>query len=120
VRLWAKLHQPKYRDRVKTFDEIVEVIDDMVGVRVICTNKSDVEKIRRVLSTWTRLPKDATTADHGLVVEQDSERDYLANAKDSWLQGVAPEPDDKRRQSGRLGQRQRRTASTDAASGWLG
>src|SRR4051812_7701761 len=40
VRLWAKIHRPKYQDRIKVLEHIPQVIDDLVGVRVICTNKS--------------------------------------------------------------------------------
>lgn len=83
VRLWAKLHLKKYRDRVTTLDAIPDVVDDLVGVRVVCTNKSDVDKLRSSLDLWTRLPADTSDTATGVGVEDGSERDYIAQPKGS-------------------------------------
>jgi len=83
VRLWAKMHLPKYRSRISSLESIPEVVDDLVGIRVICTNKSDVEKIRGVLDGWVRLSPKTDDTNFGVAVEQDSERDYILRPKDS-------------------------------------
>ncbi|GAA1165869.1 hypothetical protein [Nocardioides aquiterrae] len=83
VRLWAKLHLPKYRNRITALDAISEVIDDLVGVRIVCTNKSDVAKIRRVLDDLVRLPAERSEPDFGVAVEEGSDRDYIREPKDS-------------------------------------
>lgn len=83
VRLWAKLHLPRYRARIPDLDSIPAVVDDLVGVRVICTNKSDLAKIRRALDGWPRREAADGMKDYGIAVEGGSERDYLAEPKAS-------------------------------------
>lgn len=83
VRLWAKMHLPKYRDRVSSLAAIPEVVDDLVGVRVVCTNKSDVEKIRSVVDRWACLSADTSDSKFGVAVESGSQRDYILEPKAS-------------------------------------
>ena len=83
MRLWAKMHLPKYRDQISSLGAIPDVIDDLVGVRVVCTNKSDIEKIRAVVDSWTRLAGETTDTNFGIAVESCSERDYIVKPKSS-------------------------------------
>lgn len=83
VRLWAKMHQPKYRDRIPSLTAIPEVVDDLVGVRVVCTNKSDIAKIRNVVDGWTCLSADTGNTDFGVAVESGSARDYILEPRES-------------------------------------
>ena len=83
VRLWAKMHLPRYRDLVPSLAAIPEVVDDIVGVRVVCTNKSDVEKIRNVVDSWVCLSADTVDTNFGVAVEAGSQRDYILEPKAS-------------------------------------
>lgn len=81
VRLWAKMHLPRYRSQISSLDAIPEVVDDLVGVRVVCTNKSDLTKIRTVLDGWERHSRDDSNSKYGIAVESGSERDYVSQPK---------------------------------------
>ena len=83
VRLWAKMHLPKYRDLVPALEAIPTVVDDLVGVRVVCTNKSDVEKIRNVVDGWACLSANTSDTNFGVAVESGSQRDYIVKPKAS-------------------------------------
>ncbi len=44
ARTWKKLND-KYADQVEEFGRIPSVIDDLVGLRIVCTNHSDVDRV---------------------------------------------------------------------------
>lgn len=48
ARTWKKLND-KYADRVKSLEDIPAVVDDLVGLRVVCTNKSDADRLVEIL-----------------------------------------------------------------------
>jgi ppGpp synthetase/RelA/SpoT-type nucleotidyltranferase len=48
ARAWKKLND-KYADKVAAVSEIPRVMDDLVGLRVVCTNKSDVDRLVEIL-----------------------------------------------------------------------
>ena len=45
-RTWRKVNQPRYRQAIPTVDDIPTVIDDLVGLRLTCTNLRDIEMVQ--------------------------------------------------------------------------
>ena len=82
-RLWRKLCKARYVELIKTVEDIPHVIDDLVGVRLTCTNRRDIDVVREVLDA---LP----TTDDGrprLWLDPGSERDYLDEPRPSGYRG---------------------------------
>ena len=78
-RSFAKLSGPKYLARFTTYDAVPDLIDDLVGLRLICNNLSDINTFQEVVG---ELPtSDGTQL--ALSVERDSQRDYFAEPKPS-------------------------------------
>ena len=48
-RAWRKISQPRYRQRIDTVDDIPLIIDDLIGMRLTCTNLRDIEMIQVAL-----------------------------------------------------------------------
>ena len=44
ARTWKKLND-KYAGQVEEFEQIPSVVDDLVGLRIVCTNHSDVDRV---------------------------------------------------------------------------
>jgi ppGpp synthetase/RelA/SpoT-type nucleotidyltranferase len=82
-RVWRKLGKPRYSERVGTVHDIPDVIDDLIGVRLTCTNRRDIDVVREVFDV---LP---TTGDGGagLWLDPASERDYLDVPRPSGYRG---------------------------------
>jgi ppGpp synthetase/RelA/SpoT-type nucleotidyltranferase len=80
LRLWAKINSPKYSEKIQSLDEIPGVIDDLVGVRLVCTNKSDVSTIIQV---FERFDRSGGASDYGIAIEDGSERNYIEHPKES-------------------------------------
>jgi ppGpp synthetase/RelA/SpoT-type nucleotidyltranferase len=80
VRTWQKLNH-KYAEQVASPADVPQVMDDLVGLRIVCTNSSDLRRVVESLGnleTWS----DGDTpvlAVHGA----DSARDYLEEGKPS-------------------------------------
>jgi ppGpp synthetase/RelA/SpoT-type nucleotidyltranferase len=49
-RAWRKLTE-RYADRVGSLDAIPTVMDDLVGLRIVCTNLSDLERVVEILKS---------------------------------------------------------------------
>jgi ppGpp synthetase/RelA/SpoT-type nucleotidyltranferase len=82
-RVWRKLCKPRYVERIGTVEDIPEVIDDLLGVRLTCTNRRDIDVVREVFDA---LP----TTDDGqaaLWLDPRSERDYLDEPRPSGYRG---------------------------------
>jgi ppGpp synthetase/RelA/SpoT-type nucleotidyltranferase len=82
-RVWRKLCKPRYVERIAVVGDVPEVIDDLVGVRLTCTNRRDIDVVREVFDA---LP----TTDDGqcrLWLDPDSERDYLDEPRPSGYRG---------------------------------
>lgn len=80
TRAWQKLNS-KYASRVSAPAQVPEVMDDLVGLRVVCTNLSDLAKATEILDNleiWNE-GETPVLAIHGA----DSARDYLGVGKDS-------------------------------------
>lgn len=84
-RTWRKLELPKYEGRVKSLDGIPDVIDDLVGLRVTCNNKSDVQRVVDIVSS---LDPFQAGAEPVLEQQQDSFRDYLNSPKESGYRAI--------------------------------
>ncbi|WP_185931109.1 GTP pyrophosphokinase family protein [Streptomyces sp. WAC 01420] len=84
-RVWRKLELPKYRDRAKSLDDIPVVVDDLVGIRVTCNNKSDVQRVMEIMRSLD-VYKDGTEPVLGQ--EEDSYRDYLKSPKESGYRAI--------------------------------
>jgi ppGpp synthetase/RelA/SpoT-type nucleotidyltranferase len=82
-RTWRKLQQPRYRGKIADPDEIPGVIDDLVGLRITCTNLRDIDMVQAALDGLPRRPEKGG----GLWLDPASERDYVANPKDSGYRG---------------------------------
>ncbi|MCP2046603.1 UNVERIFIED_ORG: ppGpp synthetase/RelA/SpoT-type nucleotidyltransferase [Paenarthrobacter nicotinovorans] len=61
-------------------DDVPGVIDDLVGLRLICNNLSDINTFQEIIG---ELPSESAEATYPLAVEPDSHRDYFANPKSS-------------------------------------
>ena len=82
-RAWRKLGSRRYVERIDAVEDIPLVIDDLLGVRLTCTNRRHVDVAREVLDA---LP----LADDGrspLWVDPASERDYLDRPRPSGYRG---------------------------------
>ncbi len=82
-RVWRKVCKPRYVERIEAVGEIPEVIDDLLGIRLTCTNRRDIDVVREVFDA---IP----TSDDGeslLWLDPDSERDYLEQPRASGYRG---------------------------------
>lgn len=80
-RTWRKVRSPRYRSRIATVDDVVGVIDDLVGLRITCINLRDIELIQTALDALARTPGEGMWLDAG------TERDYIAEPKASGYRG---------------------------------
>jgi ppGpp synthetase/RelA/SpoT-type nucleotidyltranferase len=82
-RTWRKVNQPRYRQAIPTVDDIPAVIDDLVGLRLTCTNLRDIEMVQVALESLpSRVGKRRS-----LGLDPSSERDYVENPKESGYRG---------------------------------
>ena len=82
-RTWRKVSQPRYRSQITTVDDIPDVIDDLIGMRITCTNLRDLEMVEAALDNLPRRPGRR----HALGLDPTSERDYVDAPKDSGYRG---------------------------------
>ena len=82
-RTWRKISQPHYREQVTSVDDIPRVLDDLLGMRLTCTNLRDLEMVQVALEN---LPAHATRK-RPLGLDPASERDYVDQPKESGYRG---------------------------------
>lgn len=82
-RTWRKLRQPRYAERLGSVDDIPDLIDDLVGLRITCTNLRDIEMVQGALDTLPRRPGGSG----GLWLDPATERDYVIEPKESGYRG---------------------------------
>jgi ppGpp synthetase/RelA/SpoT-type nucleotidyltranferase len=82
-RTWRKVSQPNYREQITTVDDIPRVLDDLIGMRLTCTNLRDLEMVQVALESLPHRPGKRRP----LVVEPASERDYVEHPKESGYRG---------------------------------
>ena len=82
-RTWRKVSQTRYRQRIETVDDIPRIIDDLVGMRLTCTNLRDIEMVQVALENLPRRPGRRRP----LGLDPDSERDYIEQPKQSGYRG---------------------------------
>jgi ppGpp synthetase/RelA/SpoT-type nucleotidyltranferase len=79
ARTWKKLND-KYVGKLSSVGEIPLVVDDLVGLRVVCTNKSDVDRLVEILDT---LEPYADGDEPVLAIHPDSRKDWRTSPKTS-------------------------------------
>ena len=82
-RTWRKVNQPRYRRRLDAVDDIPGAIDDLVGMRLTCTNLRDIEMVQVALESLPATPSKR----HPLGLDPTSERDYVEQPKPSGYRG---------------------------------
>lgn len=82
-RTWRKVNQPRYRRQIDAVDDIPRVIDDLVGMRLTCTNLRDLEMVQAALES---LPRQVGRKSP-LALDPTSERDYVERPKQSGYRG---------------------------------
>ncbi|MGB5755954.1 MAG: RelA/SpoT domain-containing protein, partial [Acidimicrobiales bacterium] len=82
-RTWRKIRQSQYAETIGTTGDIPAQINDLVGLRITCTNLRDIETVQTMLDA---LP-DGRGRGGGLWVEMDAERDYVRAPKESGYRG---------------------------------
>jgi ppGpp synthetase/RelA/SpoT-type nucleotidyltranferase len=82
-RTWRKVSQPRYRQQIATVDDIPRVLDDLIGMRLTCTNLRDLEMVQVALEN---LPRRGAKK-RPLSLDPTSERDYVENPKASGYRG---------------------------------
>jgi len=80
ARLWEKMNQPKYVDQISALDDIPQVIDDLVGLRVVCNNSSDIDTVQHMLLSLPDLDDDEAAP---FSVISAKERNYHKDPKES-------------------------------------
>ncbi len=81
-RTWRKIRQPRYQGRITSLDDVPTVIDDLVGLRITCTNLRDIEMVQTALETLPRSPGSSA-----LWLDGSTERDYVLEPKESGYRG---------------------------------
>lgn len=84
-RTWRKLELSKYAERVACLDDIPRVIDDLVGLRITCNNKSDVQRVMDIVSALDVYEEGAEPV---LEQQNDSLRDYLSKPKETGYRAI--------------------------------
>ncbi|HWJ96715.1 MAG TPA: RelA/SpoT domain-containing protein, partial [Acidimicrobiales bacterium] len=79
-RAWKKLQKPQYRSLASDIMNVPEILDDLVGVRIVCNNLSDIQRVKEIIGSLPEFDPDSLT---GLAIEGESERFYLDAPKPS-------------------------------------
>src|SRR6056297_915610 len=82
-RTWRKVNQPRYRRQIDDVTDIPRIIDDLIGMRLTCTNLRDLEMVQVALES---LPRQAGRK-RPLTLDPTSERDYVEKPKPSGYRG---------------------------------
>ncbi len=82
-RTWRKVNQLRYREQITTVDDIPRVLDDLIGMRLTCTNLRDLEMVQVALENLPQL----AGKKRPLGLDPASERDYVEHPKVSGYRG---------------------------------
>jgi len=84
-RLYQKLERDKYRAQIKSLESIPVQIDDLLGIRVTCTNEIDVERLREALAEDVPVLAfdESLRPSVGFALQDGSERDYRVDVRES-------------------------------------
>ncbi|HZO05535.1 MAG TPA: RelA/SpoT domain-containing protein [Solirubrobacterales bacterium] len=78
-RAWQKLND-KYGDKVGSLADVPKVVDDLVGLRIVCTNKSDMGRVVEMLEALDEY----SDGEHPvLAVVPESVNDWRSSPKES-------------------------------------
>jgi ppGpp synthetase/RelA/SpoT-type nucleotidyltranferase len=78
LRVWEKMQQEKYAAQISTLEDIPAVIDDLVGIRIVCNNLVDIDFFRSVLDA---IPVSSAAEHQPIAVASGSQKDYIASPK---------------------------------------
>lgn len=80
ARVWAKLQSSRYATAVSQLEDITTVLDDIVGLRIVCNNLCDVEYVQTILEEFPEWQD----GDPGSISREiDSDRRYIEEPKPS-------------------------------------
>ena len=80
LRVWAKMQKPRYAKQINKLDDIPMVIDDLVGIRIVCNNLSDIDFLQSVLET---MPVSDPQDQQPIAIQPGSQKNYLEDPKNS-------------------------------------
>jgi ppGpp synthetase/RelA/SpoT-type nucleotidyltranferase len=80
LRVWAKMQKPRYAEKIKKLTDIPAVIDDLVGIRIVCNNLSDIEFLKSILDT---MPTSDPGDQQPIAIQPGSQKYYQENPKPS-------------------------------------
>lgn len=80
-RTWRKIRHPRYENQIATVNDIAGAVHDLIGLRVTCVNRRDIDVVQTALDALPQTPG------HGLWLDAGSERDYVAEPKESGYRG---------------------------------
>lgn len=75
----------KYPDQVESLEDVPRVVNDLVGLRIVCTNKSDLDQ---VVETINRLPEFGSHDGRPLSIDSTRNKDYIDAPKESGYRAV--------------------------------
>ena len=79
LRTWKKLND-KYVGEVQGLNSVTAVVDDLVGLRVVCTNHSDVDRVVDIVAAMNEFVEGEAPA---LAVHQGTVKDWRREPKPS-------------------------------------
>lgn len=82
-RTWRKVSQPRYREQISSVNDIPRVLDDLIGMRLTCTNLRDLEMVQVALESLPQQPG----RKRAIGIDPSSERDYVEQPKASGYRG---------------------------------
>lgn len=86
------MEKAKYRDQISSIEAIPHVIDDLLGIRITCTNEIDVERLKEALAESVKTsdyePGIPPTSMLSFSLERGSERDSRTVARPSGYRAL--------------------------------
>lgn len=80
LRVWAKMQKPRYIGRINKLADIPSTIDDLVGIRIVCNNLSDIDFLKSILDA---MPDSDPEDQQPIATQPDSQKHYLEDPKPS-------------------------------------
>ena len=86
-RAFQKLSLPKYSGGHGHVQDVPSILDDLIGIRITCTNNSDVDEVREVIAGSFKETEFSETSmkslDVPFAIQKGSHRDYIDDPKPS-------------------------------------
>jgi ppGpp synthetase/RelA/SpoT-type nucleotidyltranferase len=87
-RVWHEINRPERLRQIVILDDIMQVCGDLVSVRIVCNNLTDVTILSAIFASiplWNGVG--VVTRDHPVLLRQDSVLDYLHQPRESGYRG---------------------------------